>query len=708
MNQINFSLVLHNHQPVGNFPSVFEDAYAKCYLPMVQALERHPSIKASLHYSGPLIDWLTENRPDFIPVVASLVNSGQVEIIGSGYYEPILTSIPDVDKLGQINKMRDYIKDTFGTDGKGLWLTERVWEPHLPKWLALAGVEWTVVDDSHFKMVGLSDSDLSGYYITEEEGYTTKLFSSSKQVRYLIPFKSVEETIEYFKSHANESGSALLVLGDDGEKFGVWPGTYEHCWTNGWVERFFSALEENQDVIKVVTLGEYLEKYPSLGRVYLPTASYEEMMEWALPTQRSFDLNNLKHELESRNDQRTLAFIKGGFWRYFLAKYPEANQLHKKMLRVSQEVHDMSDGNAKKSALDDLWKGQCNCPYWHGVFGGLYLTDVRSANYRNLIAAERKADAANHDGEWLETSLFDIDRDGKDEVILESDKFNLYIDMARGGGLTEWDIKDKLHNLQSVVARRPEVYHLQFKQAAGDQGQHQLQSGEIATIHNAPKFKSGSISEITYDRYPRLSMIEHFIGSDVKFEEFVSGDYRDDSDFASGIFTHHFSRESDVTMAALERTGTVKMASASGILELRKTVIARPGDESFTVVYGIKNVGDANISTRFVSEWNLNLLGGEHNPSAYYEAEGQRLFPSFLDESGRIQGKELTLVNEYLGIHAKVTLSSECEIWRFPVESASNSEGGIEKVYQGSCVALVMPVEIAPGQEFSITLTWSF
>ncbi|MSQ31997.1 MAG: DUF1926 domain-containing protein [Dehalococcoidia bacterium] len=708
MNQINFSLVLHNHQPVGNFPWVFEDAYAKCYLPMVHALEKHPLIKASLHYSGPLIDWLTDNRPDFIPMVASLVKRGQVEIIGSGYYEPILTSIPDVDKIGQINKMRDYIKDTFGTDAKGMWLTERVWEPHLPKWLALAGVEWTVADDSHFKMVGLSDSDLSGYYTTEEEGYTVKLFSSSKQVRYLIPFKSVEETIEYFKSQANESGSALLVLGDDGEKLGVWPGTYEHCWTNGWVERFFKALEENQGSIKVITLGEYLDKYPSLGRVYIPTASYEEMMEWALPTQSSFDLNNIRHELEGRNDQRMLSFIKGGFWRSFMTKYPEANQMHKKMLRVSQKVHDMADDNNKKLALNDLWKGQSNCPYWHGVFGGLYLTHVRSANYRNLIAAEKKVDAEKHIGEWMQTSLFDIDRDGKEEVILESDKFNLYIDIASGGGLTEWDIKDKNHNLQSVVARRPEVYHLQLKQSSENQDQHQIQAGEIATIHNAPKFKGDLISEITYDRYPRLSMLEHFISNDVKFEEFASGDYRDDSDFASGIFNHRFSREADITKVALERTGTVKMASTSGILELGKTVIARPGKESFTVIYGIKNVGDTKISTRFVSEWNLNLLGGGHNPVAYYEADGQRLSPSFLDESGHFQGEEVTLVNEYLDIHAKLTSSDECEIWRFPVESASNSERGIEKVYQGSCIALVMPLEIAPGEQFGLTLTWTF
>ena len=37
-------------------------------------------------------------------------------------------------------------------------------------------------------------------------------------------------------------------MGDDGEKFGGWPTTFEHCWgPTGWVERFFAALEVNRD-----------------------------------------------------------------------------------------------------------------------------------------------------------------------------------------------------------------------------------------------------------------------------------------------------------------------------------------------------------------------------------------------------------------------------------------------------------------------------
>ena len=102
---IHLGLLLHNHQPVGNFPWVFQDVFEAAYLPLIEALERHPRVRLSLHYTGSLLDWLTEAQPDFLRRIAALVRRKQVEIVGGGYYEPILPSIPDQDKIGQIHKL---------------------------------------------------------------------------------------------------------------------------------------------------------------------------------------------------------------------------------------------------------------------------------------------------------------------------------------------------------------------------------------------------------------------------------------------------------------------------------------------------------------------------------------------------------------------------------------------------------------------------
>ena len=119
MEKIYLGLAIHNHQPIDNFHQVFELAYQHAYRPLVEALERHPGVRISLHYSGCLLDWLRENQPDFLGRISGLVERGQVEIMTGGYYEPILPIIPDADKLGQIAKLTSAIRDEFNFSPTG-------------------------------------------------------------------------------------------------------------------------------------------------------------------------------------------------------------------------------------------------------------------------------------------------------------------------------------------------------------------------------------------------------------------------------------------------------------------------------------------------------------------------------------------------------------------------------------------------------------
>src|SRR4051794_692303 len=137
--RISLALTFHNHQPVGNFSWVLAEAYEAAYEPMVAALERHASVHVSLHYTGPLLEWLRVERPDFIERLAALVARDQVEILGGGYYEPVLVALPERDRVGQLRRMATELESMFGRRPKGAWLAERVWEPDLPTSLVLGG-----------------------------------------------------------------------------------------------------------------------------------------------------------------------------------------------------------------------------------------------------------------------------------------------------------------------------------------------------------------------------------------------------------------------------------------------------------------------------------------------------------------------------------------------------------------------------------------
>ena len=708
MKRIFLGLAIHNHQPLGNFPWVFEDAYRQGYLPMLEALGRHPSISVSLHYSGCLLDWLSGEHPEFFKILARLISREQVELMGGGYYEPILPMIPDADKSGQVGRMSEYIWQQFGRRPRGLWLAERVWEPSLAMTLADAGIDWTLVDDTAFKMVGRDDRDLFGYFKTEEQGRYLKVFPISKYLRYAIPWHKVDDVIAYLRENASESGDKIALLGDDGEKFGIWPQTRELCWEKGWVEDFFTSIEENAEWLTTIKLGDYAERYKPAGRVYLPCASYDEMLEWSLPADVSEQYTELKHRAAEEKHPGVLGHMFSGFWRNFLVKYPEINRMQKKMLAVSARVHRARAVNEADCGADYLWKAQCNCPYWHGVFGGIYLSDIRATAFTNLIKAENCADAVLPDaGPGYRWQQVDFDGDGSEEIIIEGKDLNLYLSPAEGGSIFEWDLRGHAYNVLSTVSRKPEAYHREI--AAGEKARQKSEDGGgVLSIHDGVRIKDRDIADwLIYDTMPRSSLVDRFLGSRVILEDYRKNAFEDRGNFAGQPYNCRVVPVADALQINLEREGTLLSSHGPCSLTLEKSIALAGNDGSLYISYRFVNAGDTAIDTLLAGEWNINLLGGGRNEAAYYHIEGRDMGDLHLDSSGEITDVDrLIMGNRYLGFELELKLDRPLTIWRYPVESVSNSEGGLEKVYQCSCVVILLPLILKPGQTASFSYSW--
>ena len=297
-NPIRLCLVLHNHQPVGNFPEVFEQAYQDSYLPFIDVFDSYSDLRISLHTSGSLMEWLDEHHPDYVDRLAGYVATGRMEILGGAYYEPILTMIPRRDRVGQITQYTEWLQNRLGADVRGMWVPERVWEQSLASDLADSGIQYTLLDDFHFKNSGARSNELNGHYVTEDDGKLLFVFPGSEQLRYFIPFAEPHRTIDYLRSIAETHENAVVVFGDDGEKLGTWPGTKQHVYHDGWLRRFFDALAENQEWLKTTTLADAVDNTPHVGKIYLSNSSYREMTEWSLPTDRQLEFERLKHDLE--------------------------------------------------------------------------------------------------------------------------------------------------------------------------------------------------------------------------------------------------------------------------------------------------------------------------------------------------------------------------------------------------------------------------
>src|SRR4029077_8632539 len=130
-------------------------------------------------------------------------------------------------------------------------------------------------------------------------------------------------------------------------------------------------------------------------------------------------------------------WMRGASWRNFQVKYREINDLHKRMLRVSEAVAALPPGPVRTGALDHLMRGQSNDVYWHGLFGGIYLPDLRLATAANLVAAEDAANAASD--RLVRAEVMDVDLDGRHEVLLADEAQVLTIDLDEVADISDCD-----------------------------------------------------------------------------------------------------------------------------------------------------------------------------------------------------------------------------------------------------------------------------
>ena len=706
--RISLAMVFHNHQPVGNFGWVIAETYDRAYLPMVAALERHPSIRVGLHYTGPLLEWLRAERPEFVDRLRALVARDQVELLGGGYYEPVLASLPERDRLAQLGRMADEIEALGGRRPLGAWLAERVWEPDLPTSIVDAGYRWTILDDAHFRAAAVDDTQLWGAFSTEDQGRLLTVFGSDKALRYGIPFSSVDQMVDRLRANATPDGRRIGFMGDDGEKFGAWPDTYEHCWgADGWVDRFFSALEANAATIPTTTPSDYLAGQAPAGRVYLPTSSYFEMGEWALPADQGVAFEEAVRTGTAAGAS-WVRWLQGGFWRNFQVRYREINELHKQMLRASTSVDAMGAGPDRMLALDHLHQGQSNDCYWHGVFGGIYISHMRLATLEHLIAAEDLADrSARLAGRAVDgIRSVDTDLDGTDELLASSPGQVVVIDPGEGGGIGSWDIRAARHALTAVMRRRPEAYHARLitheRAAEAGDAAGAGSASEAPTIHDVVRSREpGLAARLRYDAYERRSGLVHLFAPGTTGEAFADGAAVELGDARDGRYEVV---RMDGAEVVLRRD--VELATASGPAGLRvEKRFLLDGDRrepSLDLEVTVENRSSHGVAFDLAVEHALTMLGGGGNPAAYYRFGDDELRH---DTSGsRDDVERIVSGNSYVGLELVTTLEPATTAWWTPIETISNSEYGFERVYQGSALVASWPTELAPGERRTVAV----
>ena len=693
-------IVFHFHQPVDNFPWVFEDVYNKSYEPLIDNIFKFADIKITLHFSGNLLEWLLKNKPNFIEKLKIMAKRGQIEIIGGGYYEPIFAIIPYRDKIAQMKKLSDLIKKEFELDVKGAWLSERVWEPNYPSFLNDVGLKYVILDDNHFRSTGITEEDTFYSYITEDEGKTLRIFPINEELRYLTPWKPTYMSIDYLKNAANEKGDRCVLLISDAEKMGVWGTTHKICYVEGqghhegdngkpFIPAFLEQIRNNT-WIKSLTLSEYMAKFPAKSLVYLPTASYDKMEEWVLPTEIRKNFKTIRKSLrEDEEKKETYQFLRGGFWRYFLIKYPESNNMHKKMLYVRNKLVNTEENllNVQNEQLisvilkkiaeawDEIYKAQCNDCYWHGLFGGVYLQFLRFSVYTHLINAEKIIDEINllinpKLKSYIYITPIDFLKDSKTEYLIESDIFNVYINPSDGGTIFELDYKPKSYNLLNTLTRWPEAYH---------------ESKKLAT------------EEVLVDRFKKNLLRLRFLNDEITLEQLQADQYYEFGNFVDENFrVTSTEKEGKIAIIEMEKIGSIKDPDSDdrNPVRITKDIYVEDSEIKVSLRINFNEIPEnEGILNRIVKNINMAIdipffFNGDTTKFQWESKQGD--FDDDKDikflEPFQYTGSHFRAYDESYDLNLDIDISSNNDLIKFnkfPIIAYAYTEEGYKEIYQG-------------------------
>lgn len=657
MKKLKLVLGVHNGRPAGTPDEQFEHAYQYSYKPFLTILYKYPKVRTALHFSGVLLEWFEDKHPEYMMLINEMVKRRQVELVGGGYYSPILPIIPSKDRVGQIEMLTTYIRKRFGKRPRGCWITEGVWEPALASTIKSSGMEYLFLDDIYFEKAGIPKNKLYTPFVTDDQGksvivlplhndFITTAFTETPE-KYINRIKETRE--------GTDNVERILPIMWNGDFFFSKAERYTDFFSEkGWLENFFSLLSQNGQDIQTILPGKYLRSGGPYRRIYFPG---------------SLDTGEGKQQEDapvSENGQLATATGRREIHNYFrknLIWFPESSRLYGKMMYVHLIVGQVRrDRSRKKTAKEESWKGQGHAPFWHGPGGGIYENNVRKAAYRRLIEAEK---TTREKGIFSTTvNVTDIDLDGADEYLYQGQFINAYVH-RKGGSIFELDYVVTAWNYQDVMSRYREEYHSEEDEKNG------------------------------FDVNPRSSFVDHFFDKGTSLDDFLAVNTKDKCDFQTALYypkkvdRDHKNLELDVHRWVVNGEN----ADSGSWLHMQKHYDFQKN--SINVRYDLITEKDKSLEGVFATELNLSFPESDKDRLVYTITGSDGAVTEVLD--GRIDFKK---VNE-LAIHDKVnrtlitlTPSATAQLWVYPVYSITQSYGKKVRMYQGSCYMFLWDCKI--------------
>lgn len=732
MQSTGLALVFHNTQPPGTDPADLRRAFERCYLPMIAALQDHPDVTASVHWSGPLLEWMEREAPEALAAVLDMVRTGQLEVLGGLFGAALLPGVPERDAVGQLTVQQRWWRAHGDVRPRGAWLPYCAWDPSAVRILTARGIHYTVLEEHQMGPNVTAD----GWHLTEREGTPLGVFVADSRLAAMVPEASPSRILHAIHTRATE-GARCVTLAVGVESFGAAldrSATACFSGSSGWVHRFFAALSANRHWLKLVTLGTAFDRLRPTGRVYPPASVSLPVAVHAMGGRAGAAFVSLLEALRDGDQGPLAGWVRSPAWDATLGAHPEVNRLHKHMLRASAEVarlraalkegrgeHDPRMRDLEAATLA-LYRGQLSMAYVHGVDVGAQDAGVRAEAWRQVLTAERLALVALGAADGLRVEQVDADLDGRPDHLVRTPHWQATVAPSLGGALVElcaWRAPANLLDVRSRVeepeharllgepAADPEVEALDETTVEDDPPP--LPARDLPVLPRTRVADPDVASHVHIDRYRRASFLDRFLAPDATLAGLRRAEHVECGDFLNGEYAVLQQELTDTTAAlTLARDGAMSDGAALKLVHVQKRFGWSRDRPRLTVRYQVENRTHAPLHTRFGVE--LNLCFGARTAQGGMElvTRGGGAAPRVFGLDAEVDladVRQLTLFDR--GLRLQITVPQHAHAWAWPIESVSRSPRGLARVYQGTSVVFWWPLEFGPQEARQLSLSLS-
>jgi alpha-amylase len=175
-----------------------------------------------------------------------------------------------------------------------------------------------------------------------------------------------------------------------------------------------------------------------------------------------------------------------------------------------------------------------------------------------------------------------------------------------------------------------------------------------------------------------------------------------------GEYAFEVAKRQKREIVVMKREGAVQVNGERAALYIRKEVSLGPSEPSFRVEYELTNPSDRPLDIVFAVE-NIYCMLAAHAPDRfYYEETREQNLGELATRIDRPGVRKFGLVDGWQRLDVGLKFSTPANLWAFPLETVSQSEGGFESVYQGSVVVGRWNVRIEPGGSWKVWIESGF